>query len=267
MKFSIINRLEIISEITTEWTTICPVCNGKIKVRKDNGAYLCVGKGCKPEKIRKELGLKVRNVNFLPQRLIDPLPLNDRQFSHVYQEVEPPDIKDNETFYIYNPYFLIKRVDLSKSKKVFYPYFNVNNQWKQSKYVASEDKLLLSGFYRSNLVEKNDIVIIAEGEKCTDFIINTFHLKCITPCGFGWSENWLKYHLPLLNLGGIIIIPDHDPTGIQKAFLLQRVAWTLRIPCSIKFLYPYLNEDKDIADISQDEVNHIKSRIYDESTP
>ena len=263
MRFKIIDRLEIISEITTEWTTRCPVCNGKIKVRKDNGAYLCVTKRCNPKEIRKAVGLKINNVSFLPQRLIDHIPLESKEFSKIYTPIEPPHKKDNQTFYTYNPHFLIKRIDISKSKKAFYPYFNLENKWLQSRDVKSEDKFLLSSFYRANLVENNDIVLVAEGEKCTDFIINTFNLKCITPCGFGWSENWLKYHLPLLNLKGIMIIPDHDPTGIQKAFLLQRVAWLLQIPCSIKFLYPYLNADKDIADISQDEVNIIKRRLYE----
>ena len=58
MTFRIIDYLEILYEITTEWTAKCPKCGGKLKVKKDNGAYKCVTEECEPIEIRKALGFK-----------------------------------------------------------------------------------------------------------------------------------------------------------------------------------------------------------------
>lgn len=262
MSFQIIEYLNIISEISTEWTTTCPSCGGKLKVKKDNNAYLCVTQKCPTNKIRKSLGLKCREAIFIQTKYITPISLENRNFAAVPDDYEPKyTVENNETLYVYNPHFSVKRVDLAKKKKAFYPYFRINNEWVKSSEVPAEDKLLLSSFYYEYLVEPQDIVLITEGEKCTDFILENFKLKCITPSGFGWSEKWLKYHLAKLNLGGILIIPDHDKAGIEKAMLLQRVAWTLDIPCNIKFLYPYLGEEKDIADISDSEKTKILESI------
>lgn len=262
MSFKIIDYLEIISEITTEWTTKCPSCGGKLKVKKENNAYLCVTQGCSPKEIRKTLGLRCKESAFIQTKFIKPLPLVEKKLGKITEYIPQFTVENNETLYYYNPHFTVKRVDINKKKKAFYPYFRVNNEWVKSSQVSTEDKFLLSSFYNEDLVTNpNESIIITEGEKCTDFILREFGLKCITPSGFGWSEKWLKYHLARLNLNGILVIPDHDKTGLEKAMLVQRVAWVLNIPCSIKFLYPYLNEDKDIADIEPSEKKIILEAI------
>ena len=263
MSFKIIEYLEIISEITTEWTTKCPSCGGKLKVKKENNAYLCVTQHCTPTEIRKSLGLKCRDAILTQTKYIQPLPLINRNFGKIDEYIPQFTVEKNETLYYYNPHFTVKRIDLGKNKKAFYPYFRINNEWVKSSQVSAEDKFLLSSFYHEDLITNpKESIIITEGEKCTDFILREFGLKCITPSGFGWSEKWLKYHLARLNLNGILVIPDHDKVGLEKAMLVQRVAWTLDIPCSIKFLYPILNENKDIADIKDSEKDLIREAIH-----
>lgn len=262
MTFKIIEYLEIVSEITTEWTTKCPVCDGKLKVKKDNGAYKCFTQGCSTNKIRKTLGLKCRDVPFTQTKFIKPIPLEDKNFSLVPNYEPHYKVQNNEIFYSYNPYFVVKRVNQSTGKKVFYPYFKINNQWKKSRECYSEDKFLLSSFYYEHLIEEGDIVFITEGEKCTDFILENFGVKCITPAGFCWNESWLKYHLAKLNLGGICIIPDHDKVGFEKAYLTQRIAWTLEIPCTVEPLQGILEEGKDIADLNKKEIQKVRKKIF-----
>ncbi len=254
MSFKIKDYVEIVSEIQSEWTAICPCCKTpKLKIKKENNAYICVNTPqCTTEEIRAKLGRKKMDTfKYVPY--LEPLSLinskTDLKLGKItdIQNIEIPVKNNNKTIYKYNDFFIIERIDISKKKKVFYPYFKVDNNWVKSSEVPN--KLNYSSFYREDLLLPHELTLVVEGEKCTDFVISNLGLKCITPPGFGWSVNWLKEKLQNLQTSGIIIVPDHDKVGLEKAYMFQRVAWELKIPCSVVLMFNVLSDTRDIADL------------------
>jgi len=267
MTFKIKDYVEIISEISTEWTAICPNCKmPKLKIKKNNGAYLCVNTPfCTTDQIRTKLGKKKRNEEkYVPY--LEPLSLinlkHDFKIGKITEEIEMPIKHKEKTVYSYNNFFKVDRIDIFKKKKSFYPYYKINDKWIKSSDVSSDiNKTDLSCFYRSYLLLPHELMLVVEGEKCTDFVIQNLKLKCVTPPGLGWSYEWLKINLQKLNPAGIIIIPDHDKAGIDKAYLLQRVAWELKIPCSVIFIYEILTQEKDIADLNDKDLKIVREKL------
>lgn len=267
--FRIYNYLPVLKEISTEYSLECPVCGGKIKARKDNGAYLCVSNNCSVESIRKALNLKAKPlIEFkrLREPIIPPVVISKGSFVPLVEEHKKELFnttkEGNITWYRYSPFFSIKRVETTQGKS-FYPYYLVNDQWVESHKVSEECKKKNSSFYKEYLMPSKGIILMVEGEKCVDYAHQHLGLYATTPpAGFGWSQRWLSDRLKIWRPEQICILPDPDKVGQQKAFLVQKICWIIGIPCTIKLLPSFFSNGRDVADLNSSEITKLKDTLW-----
>lgn len=262
-----LSKLSLVSEISSEYTFICPVCEGKkFKVRKINGAYACYSNFCSTADIRSKLGVKEE---FLTENKLFSKPITHLNFQvskqikwlKAVKYIEVLNYKvctvqeftnQKHTSYVYNEKAKVERIDFSDGrKKQFYPKHMSNSVWNYG--VGNTEFGLFNDKYITN---QKGTFLFAEGEKTADILIKKSGYLTLSPPPFGWKNNYLTKeflkHLHLLE--GIIYFPDNDEPGIKKAELIQQAAWGINIPCYIVPLseWHFLNEGDDIADLILD---------------
>jgi len=254
-------KLEKIGENNTETVFTCPVCNGKIKARKDNGAYLCVTNYCDKADIRAKLGASSKD-EYKPPPLSSfinpvhlhvlkpPIPKPDN-----YEEPIIKNLKDRRiTTYKYNDTCLIERVDYidKGKKKEFYPKHKVSGIWR---YGGSSPAFKLFNSRYIN-VRKNGCILIAEGEKTANLISVATNYLCLSPPVFGWKQDYISNQLTLPNISGVLYFADNDEAGAAKAKIVKLAAWSVGIPCAIFSNYSRpLGDGEDLVDLYENNIN------------
>lgn len=276
MTFNIIDHLDqmvIKKETVSRYRVQCPCCHdGTVVISRQSGskagAYFCTNQ-CTPASIRESLGVKNYNSKQreyqLPKKTLKYTPVKGGKFYH-YKKLPKTCIKSkNDTYYLYSPQFRVHRIDRSNGK-ICLPYYLVGKSFKRidEAELSSESIISHSCFYYlpSNIEAiANKIVLMVEGEKCCNTIMEKMGIACITPPGHGWNKKWLKHHLIRLPVKGIIMIPDHDQPGKHKKEMVQNICAELYMPFSAFYFPDLLTETIDVADLNDHDFQRIKERL------
>lgn len=259
------DKLELLKEIPSQYTVRCPVCNGKIQIKKQNGAYFCVTGWCRPNDIRPLLGESISkystniindfykpsfsNFNIedlkIEKKNIDYKLRQENFYSNVYKE------NVLASHYYYDSTHKLYRLDLleSKEKCVFPNYFDIfTNNWK-----TGVDSNSLFPWYNHEFISSDDKVFtIVEGEKTAHITTSTGLIALTPPLGFGWSEDYLKRELMRYagRVKGFLLIPDNDETGMNKMLKFAKVCDKMSIQTQLLDLKNYyLKKGDDLADL------------------
>lgn len=265
--FNILDYVSITSEIATEYTAECPKCGGKLKIKKDNKAYLCVASACTPKQIRSCLKVERKEYTRYVEPVIEPRIITSGSFVSIddLSAYLTTVKKENVTYFKYSDNFAVKRIDHppkeGKKNKVFYPYYRINDKWLDASEVSQQDKIRLSCFYKQDLLSTTGIILVVEGEKCADFAIANLGIQTTTAVGFGWSVEWLAHKLRCLKPAKILVLPDHDEAGKRKAYLLQKECWKQSIECNVFFEFSVFSETTDIADLDNEQLNKLREKL------
>jgi putative DNA primase/helicase len=97
-------------------------------------------------------------------------------------------------------------------------------------------------------------ILMAEGEKCADWVQTAFKIACVSPDGRGWQEDLLRNSAKLLRANGLacLYLADNDNPGKVKAEKWQQACEQEGVFCQvihIGSLFPFLQEGQDIADV------------------
>jgi hypothetical protein len=250
------SKLKLIEEKNTEFTYECPVCGGKLKEKKSNGAYACFTSFCSTDDIRTKLG-EPRTGNYVtnsfvptaiqPVKWIEPI---QYLFIDKYELArERKQGLKQVTSYIYNDDCMVERVDYWKDgvkHKDFFPKYKRNGVWT---YGISSGFGLFNGRY----IKQRGTLIIAEGEKCADIVTDVTGYLATSFPAFAWDRQHILFEFIKLSryISGIIYLPDNDAPGRRKGNLIQDTSWELNIPCTVVSLSEEyeMKEKEDIVDL------------------
>jgi hypothetical protein len=251
-------KLKLVEEKNTEYTYQCPVCGGKLKEKKSNGAYTCFTSYCSPDAIREKLGVSkssnyVRHRTFTETTIIKPVKwIEPIQYLYIDKYELARERKQGirqVTSYIYNDDCMVERVDYWKDgikHKDFFPKYKRNGVWT---YGVSRGFGLFNGRY----IKERGTLIITEGEKCADIVTDITGCLATSFPAFAWDRQHILFELIKLSrfISGIIYLPDNDAPGRRKANLVQDVSWEVNIPCTIVPLSQEyeMEEAEDIVDL------------------
>jgi hypothetical protein len=266
MSFSILSYMDsltITKEFPSEYTVECPICGGKLKIRKSNGAYTCYTNYCSSFDIRNKIAplegdyVDTQRHRYEPPQ-VQPIDFpNQFYLNHIkkryrYEEVLP---KDGVLTYYYSKRQRIKRIEISSSTKQFLPETLCQGSWfigTNNETFPFYNKL----FFEQAWVQQHDklanIVLVAEGEKKANITTALTGVLLLSPAGYCYSERHLLkvIHDCSKYVDGFIYLPDNDVPGNKKAVLFQKSCWKLGIPCRISDLSHFFESSgDDILDI------------------
>lgn len=243
-----IHKLPIISEQNTQYTLRCPVCLGKIIVKKSNGAYSCVGAKCSTLEIRKAFDLPTYKQSqdtfsyVRPDKISIPKPIVLHQVvdykspTNVSTYVDRSGVNTVRTEYVYDDEHITVRLDREGHDKAFYSTY-------QGRMISDPNVCL---FNENLITDCSKVVLFVEGEKTAIEVCKHGYLALTTPA-FCWSDVRLKAQLSDLffSTRGIVVVPDNDETGLDKAIKVQLAAWSCGIACNILNLKKYYEQEGD----------------------
>lgn len=246
------HKMHVTENINTQVTFACPVCGGKLKVRKANQAYKCYTNNCSVLDIKKAIGVASQ----LESEYIYKPAVSETEFPQrvrLWQLTMPynlPEVRGNKIIYHYNANALVERIEATETTaKRFYP----KHRNKAGNWIWGDSPL--HGWYNQEqlIVRQNaNVLFIVEGEKTASAFCSNTHWLALSPPGFGWSEIWLKLNLLKLVpvIDAVIYVPDNDSPGAAKAKLIQQCCWRVNLGCLILNLDNYYEHPgDDIADL------------------
>lgn len=265
-------KLNLVNELATEYTFVCPVCGGKLKCRKDNNAYRCYSNYCDANTIRTKLGASPITISEHK-----PPPLTSFIRPVIATSLDPP-IKLTTTYqlpklrklsdrtittFIFSTLSCVERVDyVDKSrKKELYPKYRTNNTSSWT-YGRSNN----FGLYGSSYVGTSGSVLMTEGEKCADYIMQNTDYVCLSAPTFAQEDvSYIASNLTNPKITSVIFLPDNDERGRKKANAVMQACWAVGKPC---FIFDYgeaahtMSDGDDIVDIAGRGYD-IRRLIYD----
>lgn len=270
--FSILKHLDkllVIKDLPTEYTTLCPVCNGKLKINKTTGAYACYTENCESKDIRNKIApLDGQYINLYtnqfesilssaPLELPKPFYLVNLKKNYKYTSVKK---RQGQLIYYFSKRQRMIRFE-SEVSKSFCPQVLQHGDW----LTGTNNETF--PFYNQFLLEQKhvnlhprlpNIVLVAEGEKKSNITTALTGVVVLSPAGFCYSEKHLLKMISRVSkyVSGFIYLPDNDKPGRKKASLFERSCTKLEIPCQIANLTRYFSTDdtaEDILDIIENQ--------------
>lgn len=114
----------------------------------------------------------------------------------------------------------------------------------------------------------NDWILFVEGEKCVEYARKHFRLNATTVMGSSWGVDDLKASFEFIKsvgVAGIIMFPDNDPAGYNKAAKCKQICEELKIPFiqldPIR-IWADIPEGGDIADYFRKYPKSGKEKLY-----
>jgi putative DNA primase/helicase len=260
-----LDKLTVLSELSTQFVCECPVCNGKrLTIKKTTGAYSCWTTECSSVDIREALGDTGAAL-----RLYRPQVIKKFRPAFIDEDIElatfPTPVAANlanETWYDYSNSCKVHRY-YENDQKFTIPYCNgIRGKGKQ---------LWLP--YRANEIPiaSGKWILGVEGEKCVEYA-RSLGLIAITWQGSSWTPvNLMATIVQLKSAGvrGIVYWSDLDIPGFRKAQKLWEVCSLPLLPRD-KFkivvvdprrIWSDIQEGQDIADWCQARVADVERLV------
>jgi len=232
---------------------VCPVCEGTLSIKPEDGKYNCWGEDCPKSAIReairpleealREAGIEPSSYTPKPKRFIPKpkaskpaiIPAGDIHLGRLPKPVTHPARvqrgKNIETVYPYGSNQQVLRIERPDRTKTTIP-----------KHIDDKGNLITGkggefwNPYRLDEITqhgKDKWVLGVEGEKCVDFARVNLQLLTFTFQGGSWSEKDLEKYFQLLKNAGVASVvywPDHDKTGYAKAKKCAAAAAKVGLP-------------------------------------
>lgn len=253
-----IHDLEIIEDSNTQYTIRCPICLGKIRIKKSTGVYHCFGAECPTYLIRRELGLDSNfkrdyyykpYVEPLPIPLAKPIILHDCDF--IFKPNQSEYLKDGQkvirTVYEYDDVHHMIRLDYPNTdkKKDFYPLWKIDDR-----FVPMGDPE--HPFFNHSLIKDSSrYVLFVEGEK-NAITVSQLGILALTVPSFCYTTERLEKSFEKLfyAVKGVVVVPDNDPVGFQKALRIRNACYKVGISCLVlNFTNYYEQENDDLVNL------------------
>lgn len=261
MSFQILDHLDELEKYGTvvknpTWVeATCPICNGKLKISKNNskyGAYACYTNNCHAKydnPIRKLLYKKMpfgNSTAFKPVvakksglvEIVEPklTTASAKDFLTNVPFVLPEQVRVDNKLYTYFQYegFRIVRLDAKlasgEKRKYMYPEYRLKN----GDYVQGLPTTIENlPIYTSSYLQP--AMVFAEGEK-TATMGQKLGVATVTFPTFAFSEHYLaKYAKELRGKGltDVLYLEDNDEAGKKKSGLVSKYFWKYDIATKV----------------------------------
>lgn len=229
-----LDSLKNVEEHSTWFQAECPVCEGKLKINKQNGSYACYTELCHEEKdyygynaIRRQLQpyskrrqklKRFTRIEIVEEQLFFPSEYDLQQLSS--NGFSPSSyLEDGNVVYPYKEFEVVR----TPSKDIYLRHHKGE--------LGIPAKLHHTYSYPSLDKLKSSIVAVVEGEKCVDVCVEHGLWAYTLPC-FAFNRtgtNVLANAFKEIGVDKVMIFQDNDKTGEKKSRIMERALWSKRI--------------------------------------